>query len=104
MTSIDTNVRLDDSHQYLSLVFYSDLTCLQGMALSYVEKGAGATKHVKVPFDPPLSGYDEVKPRLLAMKVDAEEALGMVRCTYFILGTPRTDTWNGDPACPNRDL
>jgi hypothetical protein len=31
-----------------------------------------------------LAGYEEVKPRLLGMKVDAEQALGMV-CSYFLL-------------------
>ncbi|EJD00288.1 uncharacterized protein FOMMEDRAFT_91170 [Fomitiporia mediterranea MF3/22] len=34
-------------------------------------------KEVRVPFDPPLSGYEEVKPRLLSMTADAQEALGM---------------------------
>jgi len=34
---------------------------------------------VRVEFDPPLLGYEEVKPRLLAMKADADEALGTVR-------------------------
>jgi hypothetical protein len=32
-----------------------------------------------VEFDPPLLGYEEVKPRLLGMKVDADSALGTVR-------------------------
>jgi hypothetical protein len=36
-------------------------------------------KVVRVEFDPPLLGYEEVKPRLLGMKVDADEALGTVR-------------------------
>ena len=36
-------------------------------------------KVVHVAFDPPLLGYEEVKPRLLGMKVDADEALGTVR-------------------------
>ncbi|EED77867.1 predicted protein [Postia placenta Mad-698-R] len=51
----------------------------KGMTLSYKVKGGGAGKQVRVPFDPPLAGYEEVKPRLLSMKVDAEEALGMAR-------------------------
>lgn len=34
---------------------------------------------VRVEFDPPLLGYEEVKPRLLGMKADADEALGTVR-------------------------
>jgi hypothetical protein len=39
----------------------------------------GPTKVVNITFEPPLSGYDEVKPRLLQMKADAQEGLGMVR-------------------------
>ncbi|CDO76844.1 hypothetical protein BN946_scf185033.g41 [Trametes cinnabarina] len=38
----------------------------------------GVSKDVRIVFDPPLSGYEEVKPRLLSMKADAEEELGMV--------------------------
>ncbi|EIW52586.1 uncharacterized protein TRAVEDRAFT_155352 [Trametes versicolor FP-101664 SS1] len=49
----------------------------KGMNLSYQTKG-GATKEVRVVFDPPLAGYEEVKPRLMGMKADAEEELGMV--------------------------
>jgi hypothetical protein len=41
--------------------------------------GAGKPQVVRVEFDPPLLGYEEVKPRLLGMKVDADEALGTVR-------------------------
>ncbi|KAF8530142.1 hypothetical protein BU17DRAFT_36234 [Hysterangium stoloniferum] len=48
------------------------------MVLSYVVKG-DVKKQVVIPFNPPLSGYDEVKPRLLGMKVDAQEALGMTK-------------------------
>lgn len=52
----------------------------QGMNLAYQTKASGnAKKQLRVEFDPPLAGYEEVKPRLLSMKVDAEEALGMVR-------------------------
>ncbi|KAI0631407.1 hypothetical protein C8Q77DRAFT_1074502 [Trametes polyzona] len=49
----------------------------KGMNLTYQTKG-GATKEVRITFDPPLAGYEEVKPRLLSMKADAEEELGMV--------------------------
>lgn len=49
------------------------------MTLTYTAKSGGAEKEVRVQFDPPLLGYEEVKPRLISMKVDAEEALGMVR-------------------------
>lgn len=48
------------------------------MTLTYTVKGGGDKKQVRIEFDPPLAGYSEVKPRLLNMKVDAEEALGMV--------------------------
>jgi hypothetical protein len=34
---------------------------------------------VRVEFDPPLLGYEEVKPRLLGMKVYVDLALGTVR-------------------------
>lgn len=35
-------------------------------------------KQVRVVLDPPLSGYEDVKPRLLEMKAIAQEGLGMV--------------------------
>lgn len=54
---------------------------LKGMTLSYNLKGAGsgAKKEVRVVFDPPLAGYEEVKPRLMTMTAVAQEELGMVR-------------------------
>ncbi|KIJ46595.1 hypothetical protein M422DRAFT_165006 [Sphaerobolus stellatus SS14] len=48
------------------------------MTLAYVLKG-GEKKEVSIKFDPPLAGYEEVKPRLQEMKLDAEESLGMVK-------------------------
>ena len=52
----------------------------KGMSLEYKLKDKGEEKRsVRVHFDPPLSGYEEVKPRLLAMTADAQESLGMVR-------------------------
>ena len=49
------------------------------MDISYQTPSSSGTKSlVRVNFDPPLSGYEEVKPRLLSMKANAEEALGMV--------------------------
>ncbi|CCM00552.1 uncharacterized protein FIBRA_02586 [Fibroporia radiculosa] len=52
----------------------------KGMTLSYQTTGKPSDKkQVYVEFDPPLTGYEEVKPRLITMKLDAEEALGMVR-------------------------
>jgi len=50
------------------------------MNLSYQTTSSGDEKiSIRIEFEPPLSGYEEVKPRLLSMKADAEEALGMVR-------------------------
>ena len=49
------------------------------MDLTYQLKGSGESRNVRITFDPPLAGYEEVKPRLMNMKGEAEEALGMVR-------------------------
>jgi len=52
----------------------------KGMTLSCQTKSHLSSKQtVHVAFDPPLMGYDEVKPRLLGMKVDADEALGTAK-------------------------
>lgn len=49
------------------------------MDISYQTPSPGDGKiSIRIKFEPPLSGYEEVKPRLLSMKADAEEALGMV--------------------------
>ncbi|KAI0065160.1 hypothetical protein BV25DRAFT_1868922 [Artomyces pyxidatus] len=50
-----------------------------GMDLSYITKSNSSAQSVRVPFDPPLAGYEEVKPRLMGMKADADEALGTVK-------------------------
>ena len=58
------------------------------MVLSYKIKGVQVEKTVSVTFDPPLAGYEEVKPRLLSLKLDAEESLGMTprpQLTTFVL-------------------
>ncbi|KAJ6558274.1 hypothetical protein B0H19DRAFT_1376738 [Mycena capillaripes] len=39
----------------------------------------GSKKVAVVPIDPPLSGYEDVKPRLLEMKALAQEGLGMIK-------------------------
>ncbi|KAJ7689022.1 hypothetical protein B0H17DRAFT_1012386 [Mycena rosella] len=39
----------------------------------------GSKKEVVVVIDPPLSGYDDVKPRLLEMKALSQEGLGMIK-------------------------
>ncbi|KAG9048986.1 hypothetical protein FS837_011537 [Tulasnella sp. UAMH 9824] len=49
------------------------------MDMTYTLKGQSTPLSVRIPFDPPLMGYEEVKPRLMSMKVDAEEALGMAK-------------------------
>lgn len=52
------------------------------MNIKYQTPSSGNEKiSVRIGFDPPLSGYEEVKPRLLSMKADAEESLGMVWAT-----------------------
>lgn len=53
------------------------------MNLEYeVKESNTGKKSVRVSFDPPLSGYEEVKPRLLSMTADAQESLGMV-CSFW---------------------
>ena len=46
----------------------------------------GSKRDVRVSINPPLSGYEDVKPRLLEMKALAQEGLGMVR--YHNLHAP----------------
>ena len=53
------------------------------MNLSYKAEGNKADIPITIEFDPPLLGYEEVKPRLLAMTADAQESLGMVRSTLL---------------------
>uniref|UniRef100_A0A8H7XP26 DUF2470 domain-containing protein n=1 Tax=Psilocybe cubensis TaxID=181762 RepID=A0A8H7XP26_PSICU len=55
------------------------------MTLTCTMKG-GSKKEVRVPIEPPLSGYEDVKPRLLEMKAFAQEGLGMV-CLYVTYHT-----------------
>ncbi|KAF5319517.1 hypothetical protein D9619_008715 [Psilocybe cf. subviscida] len=38
-----------------------------------------STKVVVVPIEPPMKGYEDVKPRLLEMKAFAQEGLGMIK-------------------------
>ncbi|KAG2345828.1 hypothetical protein BDR05DRAFT_1058005 [Suillus weaverae] len=49
-----------------------------GMILLYKLK-SGLSNSIRVPFDPLLSEYDDVKPRLLSMKAEALEGLGMLK-------------------------
>lgn len=71
----------------------------------------------RIPFDPPLAGYEEVRPRLVAMKADAEEQVGMVsQRSYALSGclasykdshdvarpkikNPTIDTFSMSPQC-----
>lgn len=59
----------------------------KGMNLEYNTKDSpNRSQNVRIEFDPPLLGYEEVKPRLLGMKADADEALGIVKApqiTHF---------------------
>jgi len=59
-----------------------------GMTLAYKESGSTASKNLRVDFIARLSRYDEVKPCLISMSADAQEALRMKkppRITYFEL-------------------
>lgn len=56
------------------------------MTLTCKLKGGNEKKVIRIPIDPPLLGYAEVKPRLLSMKAEAQEGLGMVR-PYFLFGS-----------------
>ena len=81
---------------------------IQGMTLTYKTKTGGEEKkEVRVLFDPPLSGYEEVKPRLMNMKADADEALGVVRrcisVSYFAR-THQLTLGNADPCPPDHDI
>ncbi|KAL1718904.1 hypothetical protein EV715DRAFT_290809 [Schizophyllum commune] len=58
---------------------------------------SGESRSVRVPIEPPLAGYHDVKPRLLEMKSIAQENLGMIKTprltkfyvplTNFAIGT-----------------
>ncbi|KAH7929563.1 hypothetical protein BV22DRAFT_122308 [Leucogyrophana mollusca] len=50
----------------------------KGMTLAY-KLQSGQDRFVRVEFNPPLAGYEEVKPRMLAMKAEAQESLGMIK-------------------------
>lgn len=75
MISIDTKVGSPYLTPTLTVYSWS-----QGMDLFYQTKSE--KNQVRIEFDPPLVGYEEVKPRLLNMKVDAEKSLRMVSGCY----------------------
>jgi hypothetical protein len=67
----------------------------KGMALAYKLK-SGQSNTIQVSFDPPLSGYEEVKPRLLSMKAEAQESLGMLKVPQITtFQIPRTAAITG---------
>lgn len=69
------------------------------MTLLYKVKDNADKKSVRISFDPPLAGYEEVKPRLLAMTADAQESLGMVR--YYSRSPPDLLlTWTANHPTP----
>ncbi|KAF7305416.1 DUF2470 domain-containing protein [Mycena chlorophos] len=62
----------------------------------------GSTKPVRVEIDPPLAGYEDVKPRLLEMKAIAQEGLGMIKSpvlTTFAFPTQAVLTTTFLPIC-----
>jgi hypothetical protein len=77
MTSIDSKVRISLNPNFSRLICFK-----QGMDLTYITKSNPNPQPVRIAFDPPLAGYEEVKPRLLAMRADADEAMGEV---YLII-------------------
>jgi len=79
LTAYVCNARLPPDAGKKPPVLSAKMTAIDshGMTLSYATRGSDSLSEIRIPFDPPLLGYEEVKPRLLAMKLDAEEALGM---------------------------
>ncbi|KAG8813677.1 hypothetical protein FRC17_001465 [Serendipita sp. 399] len=67
------------------------------MVLSYQLQEDSKWEDVSVQFDPQLSGYEEVKPRLLQMKADAEEGLGMAKAPPLTTFTLKPSTFNAAP-------
>ncbi|KAG8756958.1 hypothetical protein FRC11_004902 [Ceratobasidium sp. 423] len=54
----------------------------KGMTLEYVADGR--TQRTNIVFDPPIEVYDEVKPRLIAMREEALEGVGMVCASRLV--------------------
>ncbi|KAK7028393.1 DUF2470 domain-containing protein [Favolaschia claudopus] len=67
MSAIDTKARSSNA-----------IWTFQSMTLTCKLKN-GSMKVVTVPIEPPLKGYDDVKPRLLEMKAISQEGLGMIK-------------------------
>ena len=80
MTAIDSKV----SNSCCSTQKMTTNISNQRMTLTCTLK-SGSKKEVRVALEPPLSGYEEVKQRLLEMKALSQEGLGMVsRVDFFI--------------------
>ncbi|KAF8631670.1 hypothetical protein AX17_005071 [Amanita inopinata Kibby_2008] len=63
---------------------------------------SGEKESTTITFDPPLAGYEAVKPRLLEMKAIAQEKLGMIkapRITSFVFPL-ETAAWVTLPILP----
>jgi len=68
------------------------------MTLSYTLRGSDARHEKQLLFDPPLASYEEVKPRLIAMKEEAGEAIGMIaRPTISTFHFPMKAVWSTIP-------
>jgi hypothetical protein len=52
---------------------------LKGMTLVYKLLSSSQSHSIRIPFDPPLSKYDDAKPRLLSMKAQALGVLGTLK-------------------------
>ncbi|KAK7039411.1 DUF2470 domain-containing protein [Favolaschia claudopus] len=60
----------------------------------------GNKKAVRVLIEPPLAGYEDVKPRLLEMKALAQEGLGMIKVPLIMTpNVPRTVITTLIPMC-----
>ncbi|KAF8907039.1 hypothetical protein CPB84DRAFT_1769334 [Gymnopilus junonius] len=68
----------------------------KSMTLTCTLQG-GSKKVVVVPIEPPLKGYDDVKPRLLEMKAIAQEGLGMIKAPKITFFEFPRDAWYSAP-------
>jgi hypothetical protein len=104
MLSIDSKVRILTKRQKQDI---DEKYHAQGMDLEYKMKGSPASikpQVVRVDFDPALLGYEEVKPRLLGMKADADEALGTVRENPYIRFQVASPTTHSSSPFPKKTV
>ncbi|KAG2367581.1 hypothetical protein BDR07DRAFT_1271768 [Suillus spraguei] len=73
-------------------VLTAEMSSIDSKCMTLVYKlKSGQSNTTRVSFDPPLSGYEEVKPRLLSMKAEAQEGLGMLKAPQITtFQIPRT--------------